>query len=474
MNKIKQILSIILCVTLLSGCGDQIKLNHPKKSSLPPVNLNFCWIGSETPAAKAVLKEVAEKSNLNITINIKWITLDYNQNLEDELSDPAYPIDAFIIGGNVDYPELTYSTLGKNGELLDLTKLLPSVAPNIYKNFSKEDIDSLKVDGKLYVIPSLKLPASIVGVTVRKDLMKKYNMSAINNLDDLEAYFAKVKELDSNITPLTYNAEDDTEFYARLYGYVCLNNYTNLVYKYDDPKMKLIPWEATAAYKDLGDRLRSWYQKGYMSDTPDGKTDVAAIFGSSQYLEGNCIMPSSTSSSGFEGYTYRLDKDMPILKSSPITSMLDNGGIAISINSKNANRTLKFLNWVQANKDNYNLMVYGRVGKDYTLTKGIISLPPLSVGKDPYYDWNSSPFRNFSYDLSDFYTSDSLKGIKAAANSMVSKAVYVPHNGFVPNYSVIENTALIKDDLLGADSAKKNEVIGAIQSQLDAFMKSSK
>ena len=108
----------------------------------------------------------------------------------------------------------------------------------------------MMVDGKIYTIPSLNLITISQGITVRKDLIKKYNISSINDLDDLEKYLASVKEDDKSITPLKA-VPLNTGFYARLYGYVCFHDYTNLVYKYDDLKMKLIPWEATPAFEDL-------------------------------------------------------------------------------------------------------------------------------------------------------------------------------------------------------------------------------
>jgi len=140
---LKVILSTLLCVTLFSGC-DKIKLKQFNNPALPQVTLNFCWIGAESPSTKAVLKEVSEKSKLNIQLSFTWL---YNYTIENSLDAASPPIDAFIIGGKDNTSDISYSTLAKKGELLDLTDLFPTNAPDIYKNLTKADIDALKVDG---------------------------------------------------------------------------------------------------------------------------------------------------------------------------------------------------------------------------------------------------------------------------------------------------------------------------------------
>ncbi|HEY5560984.1 MAG TPA: hypothetical protein VIK72_04365 [Clostridiaceae bacterium] len=323
-------------------------------------------------------------------------------------------------------------------------------------------------------------------------------MDNINNLDDLEKYLASVAETDNNITALKA-VPLNTGFYARLYGYVCLDDYTNLVYKYDDPKMKLIPWEDTDAFKDLMERLTRWISRGYLAFAKDGDygSDVAAYFGANEYIEKDTVLASSTNAKGVDAHTYLLGKDLPLLRTNSISSIYNNAGIAISVQSKNAVRTLKFLNWVQESKGNYNLLNYGREGKDYTLDNGLITLPSFSNTNTPYSDWNSTPFKNFNYELNDFYPADTQKDYGLKIQSLLSKAVYAPHNGFFPYYGDIDAMARARSNLFDqniyyalyngtfnySDIARIREdlkhvgtdnIVSVIQYQLNTFMKGNK
>jgi len=491
MKFLRTSLCIFLCVALFSSCNN-VKLKQPKKSTLPPVTLNFCWIGDENPATKAVLKEVAEKSNLNIELNFKWITQnDYYNNIEEVITNSSTPIDAFIIGGNEDPYGLSFSNLASKGELLDLTSLFPANASNIYKKLSKDDISSLKLDGKIYAIPSLNLLATSEGVTVRKDLMAKYNLSSMSNLDELEVYLDKVSKNEKSLAPLNY-IPFDTQFYARLYGYVVLDGFTNLVYKYDDPKMQLIPFEDTNAFKDVVRRLTKWVDKGYLVFSRNNDSGEAAA-----YLDSHVYLEQDIKVSGVQSHTYLLGKDLPLIRTNPISAVYENGGVAISTKSKNAARTLKFLNWVQGNKDNYNLFNYGREGKDYTLDNGVISFSAATNSSSPYSSWNSSPFRNFNYDLNDFLPAENLKSLRTTINTLISKAVYSPHKGFYPNYADIEDAVKTRNNLFNQDvyyalylgtlnysdidkiredlkSIGTDKIVATLQSQLNTFLSNKK
>ncbi|HEY5560467.1 MAG TPA: extracellular solute-binding protein [Clostridiaceae bacterium] len=458
----RKVLCVCLCLILLSGCNT-VKLKTFKKSALPHVTLNFCWIGEENPITKAVLKEVADKSNLNIDLNFKWLsTDDYYKNIEDTLTNSATPIDAFIVGGSDDPNGLSYAKLARKGELLDLTTLFPANCSNIIKNLTKDDLDAIKVKGRIYAIPSISPITNSDGIIVREDLMKKYNLSDINSLDDLGVYLADVAKDEKGIVPLT-TIPFDTSFYARLYGYAVLDNYTSIVYKYDDPKMKLIPWEDTDAFRDVMTKLTGWIKKGYlMSPQENTLTEAAAYFNSYNYVEKDSTMDFAFNGGSVAVHTYLFGKDLPLIKLNPIATVSDNGGIAISSRSKNAVRTLKFLNWVQGSKDNDNLLVYGRPGKDYTLVNGQMSYPSNEM---LYLLWNSSPFKNINYELD-----------KTSVNTLNSRLEYAPSKGFFPDYFQMQDAANARSDTFSKNlyhALYQGSLKGADINTIRAYIKSA-
>jgi putative aldouronate transport system substrate-binding protein len=73
--------------------------------------------------------------------------------------------------------------------------------PGLKKNFSKELIDYIKIDGKLYTIQLYVQLGTVDGVYIRKELREKYCMQPIQNYDDPQKYWNKVLESEKGMIP---------------------------------------------------------------------------------------------------------------------------------------------------------------------------------------------------------------------------------------------------------------------------------
>ena len=105
---------------------------------------------------------------------------------------------------------LGYTDHANKGAFLALDELLPVYAPHIWEEFA--DLwDSVRVNGKIYGIPSTGGDRSDPAFFYREDLRKKYNCPEIKSLDDIETYLQAIKDNEPELLP-----SDDSQ--AMVYG----------------------------------------------------------------------------------------------------------------------------------------------------------------------------------------------------------------------------------------------------------------
>jgi hypothetical protein len=66
----------------------------------------------------------------------------------------------------------------------------------------------------------------------------------------------------------------------------------------------------------------------------------------------------------------RLYPEKPVQRGNPMGSFNVNGSFMFPESSNNTAMVLRFLEWVQLDRENYNLMMYGIEGEDYVLKDG--------------------------------------------------------------------------------------------------------
>lgn len=193
-KKVLRVVSVIAGLTTVisafSGCKDSKKVTFHNDISddLPRVTLTFDWPGSKPNNADAVLKQVEGKCQLNINLKFNYLGSNYAKTIEDAMSSSKCDADAFVTARNTNQYLDCYQQ-AQNGYLKDITVLLGKYAPDIKKSLSTQDIETNKINGKLYYIPSLFPQTDCLSVAVNQDLMKKYNIPAIKTFEELKQYF---------------------------------------------------------------------------------------------------------------------------------------------------------------------------------------------------------------------------------------------------------------------------------------------
>jgi putative aldouronate transport system substrate-binding protein len=410
-----------------------------QSSELSPAVLTFYMPGDGKKDAKEVLDKVAESTNLNIKLDFKWFAYaDYTEKVKTAIASND-KFDAFVCGkpdaGNLDYVDMF-----RNGEIKDISTLLPKYAPNIRAQLSDEEFECAKVDGKLSAVPALFPEANCLTALARKDLIDKYKIPQIKTFDDYEKYLKIVKEKESDITPgaIYY----DADIFTQVYGYVMLDHNQSLVYKWDDPQMKIIPWEQTPEFKETVNLINRWYKNGYIKPLT-GTTDrfTSMISNSQTFYEGT-INADLFNDGDKKAYNiYMLYPDNKVQRVSPIGNIGTKGAIAFNSKSANTERALMFLNWIQSSQQNFDLFIYGFKDRHYVLTGDRISMPEgMKASDNPYEGWLSTPFLNINFerlpDDKDTYSDDFMKSHLDFINS---KTFYAPHEGFFPDYKTISD-----------------------------------
>ncbi|HEX2946393.1 MAG TPA: DUF3502 domain-containing protein [Clostridia bacterium] len=440
--RVKRIISLLLMsltvLSVLTSCTNEAEREEDSfETALPPVTLTFYMFEKDKKDTKEVLDKVAQSSNLNIILDFKWFGYeDYFRNVERAIASND-KLDAFICGkpvpGAIDFIEMF-----REGKIKNLTELLPQYAPNILSQLSDGDLNSVRIDGKIAFIPPILPMVDCLGVNIRKDLADKYNITSVNTFNEYENILEKIKENEKGIIPGTVRGGTNynLELFANAFGYIILDNKLALVYKWDDPKMKVVPWEQTPEFKETANLVNSWVKNGYLEqvETLDKTGSFMGRFGT---FEERTIDYTVKEGKKESFNYYLLYNNKKIQRKSPM-NFLELCSIALSSNSENVERTLMFLNWVQSGQENYDLLMYGILEKHYLLKDGRVAMPEgVEEDRNPYYGWFSLPFRNANFDrewVDEYDPGNTMEDITQFLEKYTS---YAPHEGFYHDYKDI-------------------------------------
>jgi putative aldouronate transport system substrate-binding protein len=419
----------------------------------------------------AVNEKLRSELKTELAFEMIWENPDqYYAKIKEDMA-AGKPCDAFSYSS---YFPASLGQLAKDGLARELTSDLTKYAPNYIGKFSSEDIKAISTDGKIYAIPYRIPAASIKCAIVRDDLMTRYNIPEIKSYKDFEVYLNAVKKNDPDLIPLNY-WDTTLGLFSEINGYAVLDYEIGLVYKWDDPSMKVMAWEQTPDFADGIRTIQDWYDKQYLIQNmgiaqidenmiTSGKW--ASFIGNwGDEFNYNGILALG----GIRNYKYIA---YPLYNGiSPRNSPLEN---ALVINPKSAqsDRVLMFINWLQSKQENYDLLMYGVKGRNYT-DMGDYIVPPEDVDEqDSFFNWGwRAPFRNIEYERANF---SGLKEEVVRYNKVIEeKTKYLPSIGFLPDFSAVSD--LITMRRLGfteLDQKVYNGILG--KNDIDDFIKEQK
>ncbi len=417
---------------------------------LKDVQLTFYLNAQKQNVSDEILEAVNRKLKDELKTTIKFEFLwQYNPQFIDRIrrdNASGLTCDAFFFTPDYSTP---VKPLIDEGLVKDVSELFPEYAFNYYNQFTKDDIKAMNVDGGIYTIPSRMPSADMNYAIVRQDLMEKYKIPEIHSYDDYEAYLEAVKENEPGLLPMRYG-DTTLGLFANMYGYVTLDYTMGLVYKWDDPSMKIMEWTQTPVFKECLDRIARWRDKGYLDpenpfvslsfnttgDDASNEYDRFIIEGkTASFIANPTELPRFNlllRSKGISDYSF---KAYPLYDGYSARNPITDSGIMINSTSSKAERVLMFIDWLQSDQENYDLLMYGKKGTHY-IDRGDYIEPPKNVAAS-FLEWTwKKPFENIDYQRNSYPGLD--KEIKEYNEIIKIQTKYAPHYGFIPDYSTVQ------------------------------------
>lgn len=382
MKKVKkQLLAITTALLLTSGlvgCGSSNSGSMPAPSSNKPAQTDsskptdsgnmptLVWwtIGGQVPdnfdkAIEQMNVYTAEKIGVKIDIKVAgWGDWDTKINT---IVNTGEAFDIMFTNSSKYNQQVTM------GAFADISELVQSESPELYKFIPQKVWDGTKIDGKIYSVPTYK-DSSLTQYWVFDDTyVQKYSIdtNSIKRLKDLDKPFHDMKAGEGkSFYPLRLTQGEG--FNGFFNGYDDMTGgLAPLGVKVDDVSHKVVSVLEQPDIMEGLNLLHQWYKDGIINPDAPTKTeaDKARPFFSAQAFPGAEVNWQVTE--GVQKY------DMfqifgPIYTTSTIQGSLN----AISANSKYKEEALKYLQLVNTDPKLRNMLAFGQLGVDYDNVSG--------------------------------------------------------------------------------------------------------
>ncbi|WP_248924277.1 extracellular solute-binding protein [Paenibacillus hamazuiensis] len=398
---VKRMTAAALSVAMLgtaAACSepkDQAGTGGSAGSAAPaPVTLKGMLFGEQPKDMQLVLDEFEKRTQgtLNTKLNIQW----------NPASDHKQKVKLMMAAGEeadfvFDADFMNLKELVPQGAYMQLDKYFNNDAyPGLKKAFPPEYVEANKrYDGHLYTIPFTQYFYDIDVIYIRKDLREKYGLPPIGSYEDLQKFYDVILEKEKGMTPLALagrrgfykifgglNPENNT---VRSVGVAGVNFFVHLsddlkkvtdVVAFGDPASehaKLpVPYNTLRSAYPEYDKYVEWTK--YLEKDVLSQKDGKAFFmsGKAASYEGNLSsfaadrkkLKETNASADLEMFVYNANvRDMKPKAIS--TNYKTNNSLAIPATSKNADRTMKFFDWLFSSRENHDLFEFGIQGKHW-------------------------------------------------------------------------------------------------------------
>jgi putative aldouronate transport system substrate-binding protein len=438
-------LSLLTMVMLLLGVLGSACFGA---GNLKPVELQFYMVGDGPKDLQLVQDKINEmaKKDLNCTVKFNFTTWTDYRTKYNLLLQTGQPVDLIYTASWLDYAKLA-----KKGVFKPLDKLIPKYAPEIKKFVSDSLWNQVKVNGKIYTIPSTYKEFVSNGFQYRKDLQKQFNLPEPNSLENVEAYMEGIVQnmpgqvvagevVNPGPTGCSFNA---LEILCMKYKWVDFQTPYGLVADYDNPSNLRQYWGSPDFSADMK-MFKRWADKGFWSRSALSNKGDPTGFNNGKFvvvIQGLNGMKLSASTNAVAiahpdwevGYV-----SYPFVNGVAQFCHATQNGYGIPVASKNPERALMFYQKLLLDQ-RYNLLgQYGIEGVHYKATDGYyVPLGDPTKSAFPYEGFNGWGWRNPNYML--FQKNfDSIKKLFGQLEGIAEKTKYKGANiyqGFAEDYS---------------------------------------
>lgn len=358
-----------------------------------PATLKVMLFGDKPVDMDKVLAEFENRSKdtLNTSLDIEFNpAADHKQKTKLKLA-AGEAIDLMF-----DAPWMNLSQNISQGFYQELDKYFNNDAyPGLKKAFSEEFLNANKTNGHIYAVPITNMYYDSEVVFIRKDLREKYGMQPIQSYDDLKTYLDNVKKNEPNMIPFALMGDrgffklfgtEEKQTLVRTEPYAIAGTGTtfNLMLSEDgkkvlgattlgDPADEFAqypaPFNTSDYFYGTNDKKVEWNQ--YVQKDVLNEKDPGALFvsGKSAANEGTINgyasmrdrLKSAVPGAELEFFVYN-SKIRNLEQEAIGTEYKAWNYLVIPATSKNADRTMQFLDWLFGSQENHDLFELGIEG----------------------------------------------------------------------------------------------------------------
>ncbi len=402
----------------------------------------YMSINPVAPDTDKVIEKLNEYTRDKIGVEIDYQVIanpDYKEKMPTYINSGEYFDICFTANWTTNYAQFA-----TRDAFMDITELLPQYAKETYDFVPQEEWDAVKVDGKIYGVPSYKEMGWQCSVYANSDMAKEYgiDLSKVKTLNDYTEVLKTVKEKSQAAGKNVIGISGLVNGFQLGVPYESLTGTPALPGASAIPETNLFTDQeevfnqyAAPEYMDYCKLVHGWYQDGYTSKDPvqydsdianrDNDFNNGNLFSYvTQNAPGAAQMLETTAGHGITS----IDLTMPIFE----TRSALGGLLAISSGSEHPEEALKFINLLNTDPYVGTLIRHGIEGEHYTAvgenqidrTMGG-TLSPDKNGYDYTFGWQfGTPF-NQKWDIS--YP----ENIVELFQEYNDKSVTAKHNGFM-------------------------------------------
>lgn len=292
---------------------------------------------------------------------------------------------------------LDYSINASKGAYLALDELLPEYAPYIWGEVSTADWNAVKVNGKIYGVPTTYHEWAEPSFFYRLDLCEKYGLERPHDYESIAAYLQAIKDNEPDMLP-----SDD--YQAQVYGtlfmptqrYLGIDEVSDRHYNFcidpENPR-KVLSVIELPEYKEFMYMMKDWADRGFwprscLSSLEWGVFSVlsgkAAASFNGQFNNYNWMVPENEKANPGWKLDYVTYGTM-VEKTGMTAPSATSGMLAITRNAENIERALMLIDLIHQDQELYDLANYGIEGKNYTLREdGAVDTSSIDLSIDGY------------------------------------------------------------------------------------------
>lgn len=359
---ISTVCALVLIMSTLAACGS--KSDSPTASSTDTPTLVWWTIGNQVPnnfdkVIAAMNDYTAEK--IGVKIDIKVATWGEWETKINTIVNTGEPFDLMFTNNS------KYNQQVAIGAFADITDIVQSETPELFKFIPEKVWEGAKIGGKLYSVPTYKDSALTQYWVFDNKYVQKYgiDVNSMKTLQDLDKPFHDMKAGEGkSFYPVPMTQSEGLNGFFNSYDDLTLG-LQPIGVRADDASRKV---KSVLEQPDIMDNLKilhQWYKDGIIN--PDAPTkpepDKGRAFFAAQAFPGAEANWQITE--GVQKYDM-VQNYGPIFTTSTIQGSLN----AVSANSKYKKEALKYLQLVNTDPKLRNMLAFGEEGVDFTKIDG--------------------------------------------------------------------------------------------------------